>query len=142
MGKQFDVSDTKTAVVVFFPLRFLRKVRKVQRTLLATLEKKLHQNVVFVAQRKIERRPVTRNRTMKAVHEAILDDICFPSEICGKRVRQLTDGSKHLKVYLDAKDKDRMNTKLDTLSKAYNTLTGRTVQFGFMSNAALQQVVA
>eukprot|EP01061_Rhynchopus_euleeides_P001123 TRINITY_DN107_c0_g1_i1.p1 TRINITY_DN107_c0_g1~~TRINITY_DN107_c0_g1_i1.p1 ORF type:complete len:197 (+),score=101.82 TRINITY_DN107_c0_g1_i1:87-677(+) len=145
---EIEVSQTKTAYVVFYPLRFVRKVHKVQKALVATLEKKLHQNVLFVAQRKIERqtvkanKPTVRSRTMKAVHEAVLDDICFPAEICGKRVRQLTDGSKHLKVYLDQKDKDRMGNKIDTFTAAYNKLTGRTVAFGFMSNAALQQVIA
>ena len=116
--KEVEVSATKTAVVIFFPLRFIRKLKKVQKGLVHSLEKKLGKNVLFVAQRKIERAtasssaPIPRNRTMKAVHEAVLDDICFPAEICGKRVRQLTDGSKHLKVFLEAKDQDRVQNKV------------------------------
>ena len=147
-AREIEVSATKTAVVVFYPLRYVRKVHKVQKALVATLEKKMHKNVLFVAQRKIERQIVTakkmsvRSRTMKAVHEAVLDDICYPSEICGKRTRQLTDGSKHTKIYLEAKDQEKINSKIDTFAAAYNKLTGRTITFGFMSNAALQQVTA
>ena len=146
--REIEVSATKNAFVVFYPLRFVRKLRKVQKNVTATLEKKLGQNVVFVAQRKIERAtasssaPIPRNRTMKAVHEAVLDDLCFPAEICGKRIRQLTDGSKHLKVFLEQKDLNRVQNKLDTFTAAYNKLTGRNVAFGFMSNSALQQIVA
>eukprot|EP01059_Diplonema_ambulator_P010573 TRINITY_DN20585_c0_g3_i1.p1 TRINITY_DN20585_c0_g3~~TRINITY_DN20585_c0_g3_i1.p1 ORF type:complete len:197 (+),score=90.47 TRINITY_DN20585_c0_g3_i1:55-645(+) len=146
--KEIEVTATKTAVIVFFPLRFIRKIHKVQKTIVAELEKKLSgKNVIFVAQRKIQTQAsganaVQRSRTMKAVHEAILDDICFPSEIVGKRIRQLTDGSKHLKVYLDNRDRTTCASKIDTFVAAYNKLTGRNVSFGFMSNHQLQQVVA
>ncbi|KAJ9457085.1 40S ribosomal protein S7 [Diplonema papillatum] len=142
-AREVEVTPTKSCVLVQYPLRFMRKVHKVQKALVAELEKKLHKNAVFVAQRKISvNRSATsqRSRTMKAVHEAYLDDICYPSEICSKRVRQLTDGSKHLKVFLDQKEKERAGGKLDSFVAAYNKLTGRSVSFGFMSSAALQQV--
>eukprot|EP01064_Diplonema_japonicum_P034377 TRINITY_DN70_c1_g2_i1.p2 TRINITY_DN70_c1_g2~~TRINITY_DN70_c1_g2_i1.p2 ORF type:complete len:198 (+),score=73.82 TRINITY_DN70_c1_g2_i1:58-651(+) len=147
--KEIEVTATKTAAVVFFPLRFIRKIHKVQKQLVVEIEKKLSgKNVIFVAQRKIQTiagsssAPIQRSRTMKAVHEAILDDICFPSEIVGKRIRQLTDGSKHLKVFLDNRDRNSCGHKIDTFVAAYNKLTGRNVAFGFMSNHQLQQVVA
>jgi small subunit ribosomal protein S7e len=34
------------------------------------------------------------------VHERILEDLVFPTEIVGKRTRVATDGSKLLKVYV------------------------------------------
>merc|ERR1712080_334853 len=98
-------------------------------------------NVLFVGQRKIQRQrgaqKLQRSRTMKSVHESILDDIVYPSDIFGKRIRQKVDGSKHLKVFLDARDKDRVESKLDAFRTAYNKLTGREVQFGFMSNTQM-----
>ena len=55
------------------------------------------QHVVFVAQRRILAKPTRkanklkqkrpRSRTLVAVHEAILDDMVYPAEIVGKRIR-------------------------------------------------------
>lgn len=39
-----------------------------------------------------------RSRTLKSVHENILADLVFPTEITGQRVRYNTDGSKLMKV--------------------------------------------
>jgi small subunit ribosomal protein S7e len=35
---------------------------------------------------------------LTAVHDAILDDLVYPTEIIGKRLRQKVDGSKTLKM--------------------------------------------
>lgn len=38
------------------------------------------------------------SRTLTSVHDAILEDLVFPSEIVGKRIRIKLDGSKLIKV--------------------------------------------
>jgi hypothetical protein len=74
------------------------------------LEKKFaDRHVVFVAQRRILRKPTRtsrvkqkrpRSRTLTNVHEKILEDLVFPTEIVGKRTRVNQDGSKLLKVWV------------------------------------------
>ena len=77
--------------------------------LIRELEKKFaDRHVVFVAQRrtlpkssrnstaKVQHRP--RTRTLTSVHEKILEDLVYPTEIVGKRTRVAVDGSKLLKV--------------------------------------------
>lgn len=74
------------------------------------LEKKFSdRHVVFVAQRRMLRKPTRtsrvkqkrpRSRTLTSVHEKILEDLVFPTEIVGKRTRIAVDGAKTLKVYV------------------------------------------
>ena len=63
------------------------------------------QDVVLVTSRRILPKPHKgskvirpRNRTLTAVHEAILEDLVYPTEIVGKRMRFRTDGSRTMKV--------------------------------------------
>lgn len=63
------------------------------------------QDVVIVATRRIVRPPKKgsavvrpRTRTLTAVHDGILEDVVYPAEIVGKRVRYHLDGSKIIKV--------------------------------------------
>lgn len=96
-----------------------------------------------------QKRP--RSRTLTNVHEKILEDLVFPTEIVGKRTRVGVDGSKLLKVYvlrlgelvgrmltgmylhrfLDSKDATSLEYKLDSFSSVYRRLTGKDVVFEF-----------
>ena len=40
------------------------------------------------------------SRTLTAVHDAILQDLVYPAEIVGKRIRVKLDGSRLIKVYV------------------------------------------
>lgn len=103
------------------------------------LEKKFsdHQ-VVFVGQRRIlpkpghhsrAKQPRPRSRTLTAVHDAILEDLVFPTEITGKRTRISTDGGKFIRCFLDSKDATSLEYKLETFASVYRRLTGKNVVF-------------
>jgi small subunit ribosomal protein S7e len=77
------------------------------------------------------KQPRPRSRTLTAVHDAILDDMVYPTEIVGKRLRQKVDGTKTLKVFLDTKDATSLEYKVDTFSTVYKKLTGKDVVFEF-----------
>jgi len=121
------------------PYRLLKSFQKIQLRLVRELEKKFSgKDVVIVANRRIMA-PVTsgqsnarpRSRSLTAVHAAILDDMVYPTEIVGKRTRYRVDGSKVLKVYLDPKDRNSTEYKLDTFSGVYKKLTGKDVTFEY-----------
>ena len=57
-----------------------------------------------------QKRP--RSRTLTAVHESILDDVCFPAEIVGKRIRVRLDGSRLIKVHLDKNQQTNIEHKV------------------------------
>jgi small subunit ribosomal protein S7e len=65
------------------------------------------------------------------VQDAILEDIVYPTEIVGKRVRCKVDGKRVLKVYLDGKDQANVEAKTDTFAAVYNKLTNKQVSFYF-----------
>merc|ERR1712050_243177 len=140
-----DVGKNNKAVVVHFPWRVWKTVQKIQGRLIRELEKKFSKrHIVFVANRTIldknfrrkglKVRP--RSRTLTSVHESILEDIIGPTEIVGKRTRIGVDGTKLMKVFLDQKDKDKENveSKLETFAAVYKKLTNKEAAFSFPVN--------
>merc|ERR1711937_1016166 len=139
-AKDVEVKQGRTAVVVHFPYRIWKNVRKIHGRLIRELEKKFSQkHVVFVANRTIldknfRRRGLKvrpRTRTLTGVHEAILEDVVGPTEIVGQRTRIGVDGSKLMKGLLDPKDKDKENvdSKLETFAAVYKKLTNKEAAF-------------
>lgn len=137
--KEIEVSGNKKAIVILVPVPLLSAYHKVQIRLTRELEKKFpDQHVVFLAERRILPKPARgsrlgqkrpNSRTLTAVHEKILDDLVFPTEIVGKRVRYMVGGNKIAKVLLDSKDSNNIDYKLETFQSIYQKLTGKQVVF-------------
>lgn len=138
-AKEVDVDAGKKAIIIFVPVPQLTAYHKVQIRLTRELEKKFpDRHVVILAERRIVAKPPRnrklsqkrpRSRTLTSVHEKILEDLVFPTEITGKRVRYLVGGSKIAKVFLDSKDSSNVDYKLDTFQSIYQKLTGKQVVF-------------
>jgi len=97
-------------------------------------------HVVIIAQRTIlskqyirqsggQLRP--RSRTLTAVHAAILDDLVYPTQIVGKRLRIKLDSSRLLKILLDPKDQKEVEGKTKTFAAIYKKLTNKNAEFIF-----------
>merc|ERR1719238_2702362 len=122
----------RKAVIVYFPFRVWKSVKRIQGRLIRELEKKFSKkHFIFVANRTIldknfRRKGLNvrpRSRTLTSVHDAILEDVVGPTEIHGKRTRIGVDGTKLMKIILDPKDKDKENVeaKLATFSAVYKS---------------------
>merc|ERR1712168_742088 len=141
-AKEVDMQGKK-AIIIFVPVPQLKAYQKIQTRLVRELEKKFSgKPVVFIAQRRILPKPTRkskrqnkqkrpRSRTLTAVHDAILEDLCHPAEIVGKRVRVKLDGSRIIKVHLDKTQQNNVEHKLDTFTSVYKKLTGKDVSFEF-----------
>merc|ERR1711998_300411 len=140
-AKEVDVTGRK-AVVIFVPFKLLKVVHKIQSRLVRELEKKFSgKHVVIIGQRRIMRKASSgqrqpkqkrpRSRTLTAVHESILEDLVYPTEIVGKHTRYRLDGSKLIKVYLDPKEAPNVEYKVETFASVYKKLTGKEVKFEF-----------
>mmetsp|Transcript_9428 Transcript_9428/g.19303 ORF Transcript_9428/g.19303 Transcript_9428/m.19303 type:complete len:195 (-) Transcript_9428:202-786(-) len=141
-AKEIETKGGKKAIVVFVPFRLLQKYHRVQTRLVREMEKKFSgRHVIIIAHRRIiprerkghrlfrQRRP--RSRTLTAVHESILEDVVYPTEIVGQRLRYKVDGSRTLKVMLDPKDQQNAEYKVDTFESVYKKITGKEVSFEF-----------
>uniref|UniRef100_H2ZAH0 40S ribosomal protein S7 n=1 Tax=Ciona savignyi TaxID=51511 RepID=H2ZAH0_CIOSA len=142
-AKEVDVGCGKKAVVIFVPVPQLRQFQKIQVRLVRELEKKFSgRHVLFIAQRRIlpkptrktrtknkQRRP--RSRTLTAVHDNILEDLVFPSEIVGKRTQIKLDASRVISIHLEKSQQTNVEHKVDTFSSVYKKLTGKDVHFEF-----------
>jgi small subunit ribosomal protein S7e len=60
-----------------------------------------------------------------------LEDVAYPTEIVGKRLRYKTDGSKVLKVYLNPKEQQNAEGRIESYTAAYKKLTGKDIVFEF-----------
>merc|ERR1711976_1149678 len=140
-AKEVEVMGKK-AIVIFVPVPQLKAFQKVQARLVREREKKFSgKHVVFIAQRRILPKPTRkanklkqkrpRSRTLTAVHNAILDDLVYPAEIVGKRIRIKLDGSRLFKVHLDRNQQTNIEHKTDTFAAVYKKLTGKEVTFEF-----------
>nr|ABW23140.1 ribosomal protein rps7 [Arenicola marina] len=141
-AKEVEVMGKK-AIIVFVPVPQLKAYQKIQNRLVRELEKKYSgKHVVFIAQRRILPKPTRksrtkskqkrpRSRTLTAVHDNILEDLCFPAEIVGKRIRIKLDGSRLIKVLLDKNEQTNIEHKLETFTAVYKKLTGKDVNFEF-----------
>uniref|UniRef100_A0A672TYT5 Small ribosomal subunit protein eS7 n=179 Tax=Neognathae TaxID=8825 RepID=A0A672TYT5_STRHB len=142
-AKEIEVGGGRKAIIIFVPVPQLKSFQKIQVRLVRELEKKFSgKHVVFIAQRRILPKPTRksrtknkqkrpRSRTLTAVHDAILEDLVFPSEIVGKRIRVKLDGSRLIKVHLDKAQQNNVEHKVETFSGVYKKLTGKDVVFEF-----------
>ncbi|PAN20319.1 hypothetical protein PAHAL_3G327700 [Panicum hallii] len=136
---QMDVPGNRKTVIIHVPYRLQKSYKKIHVRLIRELEKKFSgKDVVLVATRRIVRPPKKgsavvrpRSRTLTAVHDGILEDVVYPAEIVGKRVRYHLDGAKVMKVFLDPKERANTEYKLDTFSSIYRRLCGKEVVFDY-----------
>jgi len=142
-AREVDVAGGKKAIILSVPVPQLKGFQKIQAKLVRELEKKFSgKHFVVIAQRKIlpkpsrktrsatkQKRPISR--TLTAVHEAALNDLVYPAEIVGKRIRIKLDGSRLLKVHLDKNQQTTVEHKVDTFTSIYKKLTGKDVTFEF-----------
>ncbi|KAF5294095.1 hypothetical protein FQR65_LT10919 [Abscondita terminalis] len=141
-AKEVELNNKK-AILIYVPIPKLKQFQKIQTRLVRELEKKFSgKHVVFVGERKILQKPTRktraknkqkrpRSRTLTAVYDALLEDLVFPAEIVGKRIRIRLDGSQLIKVHLDKNQQTTIEHKVDTFASVYKKLTGRQVTFEF-----------
>ena len=141
-AKEVDCGGGRKAILIYVPYKLQKSFQKVQVRLVRELEKKFSGRLVLiVAQRTILGKSYSRNqktsgprprsRTLTAVHDAILEDLVYPTEIVGKRTRVKVDGKRIMKVYLDSKDQANVETRTDIYASVYGKLTNKQVAFLF-----------
>nr|XP_045375038.1 40S ribosomal protein S7-like [Camelus bactrianus] len=113
VAKEIEVAGGRKAIIIFVLVPQLKSFQKIQLRLVRELEKKFNgKHVVFIAQRRILAKPTRKSHTrykqkhlrsctLTAVQDMILEDLVFPSETVGKRIRVKLDASCVRKAHLD-----------------------------------------
>ncbi|KAG5330050.1 RS7 protein, partial [Acromyrmex heyeri] len=116
-------TNNKKSIIIYVPMPKLKAFQKIQTRLVRELEKKFSgKHVMFVGERKILPKPTRktrtknkqkrpRSRTLTSVYDALLEDIVYPVEIVGKRIRVKLDGSQVIKVHLDKNEQTNIEHK-------------------------------
>merc|ERR1712002_8656 len=141
-AKELEIGGGRKCILIFVPVPLRAAFNKIQVRLVRELEKKFSgKHVVIVAQRRILPKPTRktrsqkqmrpRSRTLTAVHDSILEDLVYPSEIVGKSIRVKLDASRLVKVTLEKAQQTNVEHKLDTFAAVYKKLTGKDTTFGF-----------
>merc|ERR1712173_372858 len=141
--KEIDVGG-RNALILMVPAQQVVGWQKVQTKIVRELEKKFSgKHVMVIGQRKVmakearkagakcykQKRPISRS--VKHVHEAILEDCVYSAEITGKRIRHKLDDSTVIKAFLDRGSQTTIEHKIATFSAVYKRLTGKNVVFEF-----------
>ncbi|CAI5439219.1 unnamed protein product [Caenorhabditis angaria] len=141
--KEVEVGN-KSAIIIYVPVPQLKAFHKLQLSLVRELEKKFGgRDIIFLAKRRIlpkpqrgnkarpqkQKRP--RSRTLTAVHDAWLDELVYPAEVVGRRIRVKLDGKKVYKVHLDKNSETNVGHKTGVFAAVYRKLTGKDVTFEF-----------
>lgn len=149
-AREVELAGGRKAIVILVPVPQLKSWRRIQSRILRELEKKLgaggERSVVLVAFRRIMAKPKRtsmatrpRSRTLTAVHDAWLEDLVYPTEVVGKRIRVKTDGNRVMKVLLDPKDQTTLEGKTEVMAAVYRKLTGKNVVFEFPTFSTIEE---
>lgn len=69
------------------------------------------------------------SRTLTSVYDAILEDLVFPAEIVGKRIRVKIDGKQIIKVHLDKSQQTNIEHKVSILFSVFYFALAGTYKF-------------
>jgi small subunit ribosomal protein S7e len=138
-GVKEIIADGGRVLIVSVPYKQIDVFRSVQTTVVPDLEKKLSAQIVLVGQRRaFPKTPVHKRRyqavrstgrTLRAVQEAFLEDVCYPTTIIGKRIHYNEKGTQKTLVFLDPHDHTRVEDRLSGFAAAYLRLTGLKTVF-------------
>jgi small subunit ribosomal protein S7e len=146
-AKEVEGEPGKKAILLLVEPPSLPKFRALHKPLVEELEKKFEATVLIMANRTMVDgsswargkkfngvRP--RNRTLKQVQEALLEDLVFPCEIIGKRTKiQMADQSRRISVELSAREKSFLSEKVPFITSVYKALTSKVVDLGFPADS-------
>merc|ERR1711972_557470 len=135
--KEIDINSKCKAVLIRVPRCLLPSLHDLHQPLVRDLKKKLpNKEIIIVGEyiitpksksRSLKQR--SRSQTLTSVHKTILEDVVYPYEIVGKRIRYSLDGSKTFKIYLTYNKRKIDEHKLETFNIIYKKITGKDAVF-------------
>lgn len=134
-----EVPGEKKAAVIYVTYPLLKAFQKNFEALIGKLEEQISgYQFHIVADRKVLaprsslKTPRPRSRTLAAVQEAMLADICYPLPVVGKRQQYKVGAPRKTQVFLPSSKIAVAADRIALYSRVYESLTGHPTEFRFM----------
>ena len=135
----YNVESNKAVnVLVFYlPYVWMRENRALLVKIVNEIQDKRKQFVFPIAKRTIInkksdfKQKIPRSRTLTSVYDSILEDLIFPSNVIGRRMRYRSNGSLLTKVQLPLESEEYLKNKTKVITEIYFKLTNRKIVFEF-----------
>ncbi len=139
--KDANGRELQKTVLITVPYPSLVDTQKNLMKLIFEIEKKKKLVTFIIAKRTIISKRVKlhasqmrpRNRTLTAVHDAILEDLIFPGHITGRRVRYTGTRCPTYKVTVNEEARKFTEPRLSLIVALYQKLTNRNLEITFKS---------
>ena len=137
---EVPTSDNKRCFLVQVSEDSTTTLKKVHQELVKKLESRFSNPVVIVPNRKringnlfrkYRGTKVPRNQTLTHVYDTFLQDVLYPAEIVGKRIRFPKFKGRVFKVQVDKLDREAIEYKMNAIIASYKALTNRELQIEF-----------
>jgi len=134
-----DVPGEKKAAVIYVTYPLLKAFQRNSDILIDGLEQQISgYQFHIVADRKVlparsnAKTPRPRSRTLTAVQDAVLSDICYPVHVVGKRQQYKVGAERRTQVFLPNSKRSLVENRVALYSRVYEHLTGQPTEFLFM----------
>jgi small subunit ribosomal protein S7e len=136
-----EAGESQKVLLIYVPYSSLADVHKNLVKLIVEIEKKKSILTFIIAKRTIISKRVKvhasltrpRNRTLTAVHDSILEDLIYPANVTGRRIRYHGTKNPTYRIFINEEAEKFLDQRIGAIKLLYKALTNRNTDIQFKS---------